>query len=58
VATGVASLVPDAFLGHDWFYVVLGVAVALGLVWVSAMAARLLTGLPDARRAPRSATIT
>ncbi|HZY28712.1 MAG TPA: DUF998 domain-containing protein [Jiangellaceae bacterium] len=58
VATGVASLVPDAFLGHDWFYVVLGVAVALGLVWVSAMAARLLTELPDAGRAPRSATIT
>jgi hypothetical protein len=35
--------------------VVLGVSVALGLVWVSAMAARLLTGLPDAGRAPQSA---
>ncbi len=46
-ATGVAGLVPDAFLNHDWFYVVLGVAAALGLVWVSVMAARLLTELPD-----------
>ncbi|MGH8825116.1 MAG: DUF998 domain-containing protein [Jiangellaceae bacterium] len=48
VATGVAGLVPDAFLDHDRFYVVLGVAVALGLLWASVMAARLLAELPEA----------
>ena len=40
MAIGVASLVPDVFLDHDWFYVILGVAVALGLGWVSLLAAR------------------
>jgi uncharacterized protein DUF998 len=48
VATGVANLVPDALFNHDWFYLVLAVAVALGLGWVSVMAARLLTELRDA----------
>jgi hypothetical protein len=46
VAVAVASLVPDAFLNHDWFYVILGVAVALGLGWASLMAARLLAETP------------
>jgi uncharacterized membrane protein YhaH (DUF805 family) len=46
VVVAVASLVPDAFLNHDWFYVILGVAVALGLGWASLMAARLLAETP------------
>jgi Protein of unknown function (DUF998) len=46
VAVAVASLVPDAFLNHDWFYVVLGAAVALGLGWASLMAGRLLAEAP------------
>jgi hypothetical protein len=46
VAVAAASLVPDAFLNHDWFYVILGVAVAVGLGWASLMAARLLAETP------------
>jgi hypothetical protein len=48
VAIAVIDLAPSPFSNHDRFYVVLGVAVALGLGWVSVMAARLMTELPDA----------
>jgi uncharacterized membrane protein YhaH (DUF805 family) len=46
VAVAVASLAPDAFLNHDWFYVILGAAVTLGLGWSSLVAARLLAETP------------
>jgi hypothetical protein len=42
VATGLVSLTPDAFFNHDWFFVVLGVTVALGQVWTALLARRLL----------------
>jgi hypothetical protein len=51
LAIAAINLTPGPFSNHDLFYVVLGVAVALGLGWVSLMAARLLTGLPATSRA-------
>jgi hypothetical protein len=50
LAVAVVNLTPGLFSNHDLFYVVLGVAVALGLGWVSVLAARLLTELPATRR--------
>jgi len=47
LAVAVIDLAPGPFSNHDWFYVGLGVAVALGLGWASVMAAHLLTELPD-----------
>jgi hypothetical protein len=50
LAVAVINLTPGLFSNHDLFYVILGVAVALGLGWVSVLAARLLTELPATRR--------
>jgi len=48
LATAAIDLAPGPLSNHDLFIVVLGASAALGLVWVSVMAARLLTGLPAA----------
>jgi hypothetical protein len=48
LAVAVIDLVPAAFSGHDLFFVALGVAVAIGLGWLSALAALLRAGLPAA----------
>lgn len=52
LAVGVIDLVPAAFSGHDLFFVALGVAVAIGLGWLSALAALLRAGLPAAPGTP------
>jgi Protein of unknown function (DUF998) len=41
LAVAVIDLVPAAFSGHDLFFVALGVSVAIGLGWLSVLAARL-----------------
>ena len=46
LAVAVIDLVPAAFSGHDLFFVALGVAVAVGLGWLSVLAARLRAELP------------
>jgi hypothetical protein len=46
VAVAVVDLAPAPLSGHDLFVPVLGVSAALGLGWVSVMAARLLTEAP------------
>jgi Protein of unknown function (DUF998) len=46
LATAVVGLAPNAFFNHDLFYVVLGITVALGLIWASVMAVRLLAEVP------------
>jgi len=46
VAVAVIDLAPAPLSGHDLFVPVLGVSAALGLGWVSVMAARLLTEAP------------
>jgi uncharacterized membrane protein YhaH (DUF805 family) len=46
VAVAVVDLAPAQLSGHDLFVPVLGVSAALGLGWVSVMAARLLTEAP------------
>jgi hypothetical protein len=38
----VVDLAPGVFFSHPWFYIILGVSVGLGLLWLSVMAARLL----------------
>jgi hypothetical protein len=52
VATGLVSLTPDAFFDHDWFFVVLGVTVALGQVWIALLARRLLAEAGGRRLTP------
>jgi hypothetical protein len=47
LAIAVIDLAPGPFSSHDLFVVVLGVSAALGLGWVSVMAARLLNEVPD-----------
>jgi Protein of unknown function (DUF998) len=42
VATALVGLVPNAVFNHDWFFVALGVTVALGQVWIALLAGRLL----------------
>jgi uncharacterized protein DUF998 len=54
LAIATIDLIPGPFSNHDWFFVLLGVAVALGLGWVSVMAGRLLTELPATSRASRA----
>jgi uncharacterized membrane protein YhaH (DUF805 family) len=46
LAVAVIDLVPAAFSGHDLFFVALGVAVTVGLGWLSVLAARLRAELP------------
>jgi len=46
VAVAVVDLAPAALSGHDLFVPVLGVSAALGLGWVSVMAAKLLADAP------------
>jgi hypothetical protein len=48
VATGVALLGLMAWPDQDTVIVQLAVAIVLGWAWISVMATRLLTGLPDA----------
>jgi hypothetical protein len=54
LAIAVIDLAPGPLSNHDLFFVVLGVAAALGLGWVSVMAARLLNELPAASGGSRA----
>lgn len=54
LVVAVVDLVPAAFSGHDLFFVALGVSVAVGLGWLSLLAARLRAGLPGATGASRT----
>jgi Protein of unknown function (DUF998) len=56
VATGVALLGLMAWPDRDTVLVQLAVAIVLGWAWLSVMAARLRTGLPDATRSINSPT--
>jgi len=49
-ATGVALFVPDLFLNHDWFAVVLALSAVAGWSWLSLTAARLMTELTHRAR--------
>ena len=55
VATGVALLGLMAWPDRDTVLVQLAVAIVLGWVWLSVLAARLLRGLPDGAATPAAA---
>jgi hypothetical protein len=56
VATGVALLGLMAWPDRDTVLVQLAVAIVLGWAWLSVLAARLLTGLPEATSSINSST--
>jgi Protein of unknown function (DUF998) len=54
VAVALIDLAAAPFSGHDLFFVVLGVSVAVGLGWLSLVSARLRSGAPGSWGGPAS----